>query len=117
MPPAVLDFLYLFVILSVFKKIISVSILATDNCDMLIHNICMLNKDEKLKLLGKNIAKYRKKNNLSQNTFAEIIDVSREHLAKIETAKRCISLSLLFKAANALNVQEKVLFEFNQKEE
>ncbi len=88
--------------------------MATDICDILMHNIIMLNEQEKLKLLGKNIAKYRKAKKLSQNAFAEIVDVSREHIAKVETAKRYLSLSLLFRTANALNVTEMELFEFSK---
>ena len=43
----------------------------------------MLNKEAKKKLLGSNIAKYRKQKNLSQNQLAEMVDVSREHIAKV----------------------------------
>ena len=43
-------------------------------------------------MFGKNIAKYRKEKHLTQNLLAEKLDVSREHLAKIETAKRGISI-------------------------
>ncbi len=67
---------------------------------------------EKLKLLGRNIAKYRKNLGYSQNKFVEIINISREHLAKIETGRRRLSLKLLFKIADSLNVSEKVFFEF-----
>lgn len=72
----------------------------------------MTNKATKLILLGKNIQKARKKSGLSQNELAEKLDISREHLAKIETAKRCVSLGLLFKLAEVLKVSEKDLFEF-----
>lgn len=72
----------------------------------------MTNKATKTLQLGKNIKKYRKSKNLSQNKLAEILDISREHLAKIETAKRCVSLLLLFKIAEVLDVAEKDLFEF-----
>jgi len=72
----------------------------------------MMTETEKLKLLGKNIAKYRKAAGYSQNVLAELIDVSREHLAKVETAKRGISLDLIFKISNVLNVKETELFIF-----
>ena len=72
----------------------------------------MTNEITKLIKLGKNIQLARKKKGYSQNKLAEILYISREHLAKIETAKRCVSLSLLFKIADALDIKEKDLFDF-----
>lgn len=72
----------------------------------------MLTEKEKLQKIGKQIAKYRKRSNLTQNQLAEILDISREHLAKIETAKRGISLSLIFEICRVLNISEKDLFDF-----
>lgn len=72
----------------------------------------MIYSSEKLIKFGKNIAKYRKAKHFSQNTFAEMLDISREHLAKVETAKRGTSIELLFKIAEALEIEEKQLFEF-----
>ncbi len=72
----------------------------------------MTNEATKLQNLGKNIAKYRNINSYTQNQLAEKVDVGREHIAKIETAKKCVSLKLLFKIAEALNVNEKDLFNF-----
>ena len=63
-------------------------------------------------LLGKNIKDARKAKGLSQNSLAEILDISREHLAKIETAKRTISLGLLFKICDVLEKTEQDLFDF-----
>lgn len=74
----------------------------------------MTNEATKIIALGKNIQKARKLKNYSQNELAEILNISREHLAKIETAKRCISLNLLFKLADKLNTTEKELFDFNK---
>ncbi len=73
----------------------------------------MNTSDEKIVLLGKNIAKERKNKKLSQNKLAEILNISREHLAKIETAKRGVSLNLLFKICEALDIEESVLFTFD----
>ena len=69
-------------------------------------NIIKLNK------FGKNIAKYRKAKHLTQNKLADMLNISREHLAKIETGKRYISLKLLFKLAKLLNVDVKDFFIF-----
>ena len=69
--------------------------------------------NEKIKLfkLSQNIQHYRKLKNLSQNELAEKFSISREHLAKLETAKRKISLGLLFKLCDVLGISEKDLFE------
>ncbi len=72
----------------------------------------MTNETTKLIKFGKNIQNRRKELNLSQNELAEILEISREHLAKLETAKRCISLKLLFKLAEALNTKESDLLNF-----
>ena len=74
----------------------------------------MMNELEKLQKFGRNIAKYRKLRKLTQNQFAELLDISREHLAKIETAKRGISINLLFKMSEVLSISEKELFNFKQ---
>ena len=72
----------------------------------------MTNKVTKLILLGKNIKNARKTKGFSQNKLAELLDISREHLAKIETAKRTISLGLLFKISETLEISEKDLLNF-----
>lgn len=72
----------------------------------------MTNETTKLIKLGKNIANARKEKGFSQNELAELLDISREHLAKLETAKRRISTKLLFKLADVLETTEKELFDF-----
>ena len=69
---------------------------------------------KKYLILGRNIKKARKAMGLSQNELAEKLDISREHLAKIETAKRGISLKLFFKTAEALKTLEKDLMDFKE---
>ena len=70
----------------------------------------MTNETTKLKILGQNIQKARKAKGYSQNILAEKLDISREHLAKLETGKRRISLKLLFTLASVLEIEEAVLF-------
>ncbi len=72
----------------------------------------MTKYNNKLENFGKNIAKFRKQKKLTQNQLAEILDISREHLAKIETAKRGISINLLFRVSEVLGVPEKKFFDF-----
>lgn len=67
---------------------------------------------EKIYQLGRKIAELRKKQDFTQEKFSEMIDISREHLAKIETAKRSVSLDLLILIAEKLNVKVKDLIDF-----
>ena len=72
----------------------------------------MNNKTTKILQLGRNIFKFRKAKGLSQNQLAEKVEISREHLAKIETAKRCISLGLLIEISEALEIPVTDFFDF-----
>lgn len=72
----------------------------------------MNNKTTKIYNLGRNIFTRRKELGMSQNSLAEKLDISREHLAKIETAKRTVSLDLLIEIADALNTKVKNLIDF-----
>ncbi len=67
----------------------------------------------RLKILGQNIKKYRKAKNLSQNELAEMLDLSREHLACVEIGKEYISLRKLFLIADILEVSLKNLIDFD----
>ena len=67
----------------------------------------------RLEALGKNIKKYRKEKHLSQNKLAEMVDLSREHLASIETGKEFISLRKLFLIADTLEVSLVKLIDFD----
>lgn len=72
----------------------------------------MNNKVTKILQLGRKIFKIRKEKKLSQNQLAERLNISREHLAKIETAKRCVSLGLLIDISDELGVKVKDFFDF-----
>ena len=72
----------------------------------------MNNKTTKIYNLGRNIFTRRKELGMSQNSLAEKLDISREHLAKIETAKRTVSLDLLIEIADDLNTKDKDLIDF-----
>ena len=51
---------------------------------------------EKYKYLGLNIAYYRKEKGLSQNALAELVNISRTHMSRIETADCAVSLDVVF---------------------
>ena len=72
----------------------------------------MTSETTKLQKLGKNIKANREQKNLSQNALANMLGISREHLAKIETAKRGISIKLIFKLSEILEVKEAEFFKF-----
>ena len=54
-------------------------------------------------LLGKNIAKARSKNHLTQEQLAEKVDVSTVFISQLETAVRKPSLETIYKLSVALN--------------
>lgn len=64
-------------------------------------------KEEEMfyKNLGKNIAKYRKEQNLTQDKLANKIGIKQSILAYYETGKRRPPVSLLFKIANSLYIE------------
>jgi len=70
------------------------------------------NKTTKIYKLGRKIFARRKELGYSQNVLAEHLDISREHLAKIETAKRTVSLDLLIDIAEILQVKVRDLIDF-----
>lgn len=72
----------------------------------------MNNKTTKIYNLGRKIFQRRKELKLSQNALAEKLDISREHLAKIETAKRTVSLDLLIDIAEELEIKVHDLIDF-----
>ena len=59
----------------------------------------------RLKLLGKNIKKYREIKGYSQEKLAEKVDLSREYLADIERGHKRISLKKLFMIVDVLEIK------------
>ena len=66
------------------------------------------------KYLGLNIAYYRKANGWSQEKLAELINISRTHMSRIETADCAVSLDVLFDICNVLKISPDKLFEFRK---
>ena len=62
---------------------------------------------ERMENLSYAIGYYRKKKGYSQEQLAEILDISRQHLASVEAPgmNRGLSLELLFKIATVLEVE------------
>ena len=74
-------------------------------------NIKQLNK---YRYLGLNIAYYRKKRGLSQEALAELVNISRTHMSRIETADCAVSLDVVFEICDALNVPPNKIFDFRE---
>ena len=71
---------------------------------------------EKYKNLGLNIAYYRKKRGVSQSKLAELVNISRTHMSRIETADCAVSLDVVFDICDALSVNPGKLFDFRSEE-
>lgn len=67
---------------------------------------------EKYRLLGLNIAYYRKEKGLSQSRLAELVNISRTHMSRIETADCAVSLDVVFDLCDALGLRPDRLFDF-----
>lgn len=58
---------------------------------------------------------YRKRAGYTQEQLAEKLDISRQHLAAVESPNmnRTLSLELLFNIATVLNIEPYLLLKFN----
>ena len=70
------------------------------------------NQYSKYKYLGLNIAYYRKENGLSQTQLAELVNVNRTHMSRIETADCAVSLDVVFDICDVLDVKPSKMFDF-----
>ena len=71
-----------------------------------------LRQSAKYKHLGLNIAYYRKARGLSQSQLAELVNISRTHMSRIEIADCAVSLDVVFDICDALDVTPRQLFDF-----
>ena len=69
-------------------------------------------QQDKYRLLGLNIAYYRKEKGLSQSQLAELINISRTHMSRIETADCAVSLDVVFEICDVLCIKPTKLFDF-----
>lgn len=67
---------------------------------------------EKYRQLGLNIAYFRKQRGLSQIQLAELVDISRTHMSRIEIADCAVSLDVVFAICDALEISPGQLFDF-----
>ena len=67
---------------------------------------------EKYKELGLNVSYYRRKRGLTQEQLAELLNIERNHVSNVELAKAGVSLDVIFRIADVLEVPVHRLFEF-----
>ena len=67
---------------------------------------------ESYRKLGLNIAFYRKDRGFTQMQLAELLDIDRSHMSAIELATVGVSLDVIFKLCNILNLSPKDFFDF-----
>ncbi|MBR4051026.1 MAG: helix-turn-helix transcriptional regulator [Clostridia bacterium] len=60
---------------------------------------------QEYKKIGLNIAYYRRMKSLTQEKLAELVDIDQTHMSKIERATIGVSLDLLFRIAEALEIE------------
>lgn len=71
-------------------------------------------QNEKYRRLGLNIAFYRKSRGMSQLQLAELVDISRTHMSRIETADCAVSLDVVFDICDVLQITPGKLFDFRE---
>lgn len=61
---------------------------------------------------GLNVVYYRKRKKMTQLQLAELVDVDRSHISAIELGKVGVSLDVIFKLSEVLEISPKELFDF-----
>ena len=74
----------------------------------------IIKHSDKYFALGLNIAHYRKAAGLSQMQLAELVDISRTHMSRIENNDCAPSLDVVFDIADVLKVPVHKLFEVRE---
>lgn len=76
----------------------------------------MTTREEKYKMIGLNIAYYRKLRGMSQLTLAEKASLSRTHISNIEAPNMptAISMDALLDIADVLEIPARKLLDFHE---
>lgn len=61
---------------------------------------------------GLNVVYYRKRKKLTQMQLAELVDVDRSHISAIELGNVGVSLDVIFRLSEVLEITPKELFDF-----
>lgn len=61
---------------------------------------------------GLNVVYYRKRKRLTQLQLAELVDIDRSHISAIELGNVGVSLDVIFRLCEVLEITTKELFDF-----
>ena len=61
---------------------------------------------------GLNVVYYRKRKRLTQLQLAELVDIDRSHISAIELGNVGVSLDVIFRLCDVLEITPKELFDF-----
>ena len=61
---------------------------------------------------GLNVVYYRKRTRLTQLQLAELVDIDRSHISAIELGNVGVSLDVIFRLCEVLEITPKELFDF-----
>ncbi len=61
---------------------------------------------------GLNVVYYRKRKRLTQLQLAELVDIDRSHISAIELDNVGVSLDVIFRLCEVLEISPKELFDF-----
>ena len=61
---------------------------------------------------GLNVVYYRKRQKMTQLQLAELVDIDRSHISAIELGNVGVSMDVIFKLCEVLNITPKELFDF-----
>lgn len=61
---------------------------------------------------GLNVVYYRKRKRLTQLQLAELVDIDRSHISAIELGNVGVSLDVVFRLCEVLEITPKELFDF-----
>ena len=67
---------------------------------------------ESYEKFGLNVVFYRKRKKLTQLQLAELADIDRSHISAIELGNVGVSMDVIFKMCEVLNITPKELFDF-----
>lgn len=63
---------------------------------------------------GLNVVYYRKRKRLTQLQLAELVDIDRSHISAIELGNVGVSMDVIFKLSQVLDISPKELFDFRE---